>query len=159
MRHGDSDDGLYDDVRPLSPVGIQEAGAVGELLKLSDEIPDIIYHSPLLRSRQSANLVAEKMKFNGVICEHDGLLPDDSASSFEEMLPANLIGDILVVGHLPFLWNLASYLLTGSEGELGIRFTTGSIICLERSSTLMEWNLRYYVTAKLIRDLLKRHKS
>ena len=159
MRHGDSDEGLYDDIRPLSRTGTREAEAAGEFFKFTKEIPDIIYHSTLLRSRQTANLAAVSMGFDGVICEHEGLLPDDPITSFEDMMPANLKGDILVVGNLPFLWNLASYLLTGSDGALGIRFKTGCIICLERSSVLRDWNLRYFITPKLMEALLKKAKS
>ena len=159
MRHGDSAGGLYDDIRPLSEVGIRESQAAGEFLKLSKDIPDIIYHSPLLRSRHTASLAAEKIGFDGVICENEGLLPDSRASTFDDELPTNIKGNLLVVGHLPHLSNLTSYLLTGSEGTLGIRFTAGSLICLERSNTLMEWSLRYYVTTKLIRDMLGRPTS
>ncbi len=159
MRHGDAEDGLYDDIRPLSSAGVLECEAVGTFFKLVNEIPDIIYHSPLLRSRQSALKVAEKAGFDGVICERDGLLPEDSAISFERELPVNLKGNILVVGHLPFLGYLVPLLLTGTEGGLGLRFSTGSVICLERSSALMERNLRYFMTAKLISKLMKSNMS
>ncbi|MDL2264694.1 histidine phosphatase family protein, partial [Synergistaceae bacterium OttesenSCG-928-I11] len=58
MRHGDAVGGFDDAARPLSAQGLLEAENAGRFLARIREVPDVICHSPLLRSRQTAEVVA-----------------------------------------------------------------------------------------------------
>jgi phosphohistidine phosphatase len=152
MRHGDSQNGLDDAGRTLSGDGVREAKLAGAFLKQSGARLGAIYHSPFLRSRQTAEIVAGVLGLTEKLSERGGLLPGDSVSSFADEMEKLAIGEAgrLVVGHLPFVEDLASLLISGSEGGVSIRFTTGSLIGLERFEFTNEWILRFHITSKLI---------
>ena len=53
--------------------------------------------------------------------------------------------DTLVVGHLPFMARLVSRLVTGEMERECVRYTPGSIVCLEREAPeqwVLAWMLR-----------------
>jgi phosphohistidine phosphatase len=153
MRHGDALDGFDDAKRPLSTKGVREALFAGEFLKRLGEAPDAIYHSGLLRSSETASGVARRLGIEKKIFERGGLLPGDSAASFAEELAGDE-ADVLLVGHLPFVSDLASILLTGSELTMEIKFTTGAVLALERRRNGSAWKLRFHATARLISRLV-----
>jgi phosphohistidine phosphatase len=153
MRHGDALDGFDDAKRPLSKKGVREALLAGEFLKRAGEAPDVIYHSGLLRSSQTAFGVARRLGLERKLFERSGLLPGNSVSSFSEELDGDE-ADILLTGHLPFVSCLASLLLTGSELTIEIKFTTGAVAALERQRNSDAWKLRFHATAKMISRLV-----
>ena len=57
MRHGDALKSGSDLNRPLSEKGVSEGEAAGEFLRFVGEFPDLILHSTLLRSKQTAERV------------------------------------------------------------------------------------------------------
>lgn len=155
MRHGDADDGHIDAMRPLSKKGVKEAERAGAFLAIEDEAPGLICHSDLLRARQTAEIVAERLGLSQNLCERSGLRPDDSAAYFAKEIAgdADRADDLLIVGHMPFMADLASCLLSGVENAVSMRFTTGSLLCLERSG-YGEWTQRYHISARLIARFL-----
>jgi phosphohistidine phosphatase len=152
MRHGDARDGFDDARRALSKDGVREAELAGEFLKRSGARVGAIYHSTLLRSGQTAEIVARALGLTENLHERCDLLPGDSVLLFADGLEKLEIGEAgaIVVGHLPFVEDLASLLLSGSESGVSIRFTTGSLIGLERFGFTNEWVLRFHITSKLI---------
>lgn len=148
VRHGDAVEMTNDEKRPLSPHGRTEAENAGHFLKRTTVKPRFIYHSTLLRSAESAQLIAGVMGCPQCLQERKGLLPEDDTDAWVEELGTEP-DHCIVVGHLPFLAALASNLLTGSEDNLSIKFPTGSILCLEREG-YGGWILRYLATSKII---------
>lgn len=155
MRHGDACDGMDDDLRPLSKAGIGEAERAGEALARAGESPDLICHSDLLRARQTAEIVAKRLGLAQNLCERSGLRPDDSAAYFAKEIASDAYrdDDVLIVGHMPFVADLASCLLSGFESSVSIRFTTGTLLCLERSGQ-GAWIQRYHLPSKLVARIL-----
>ena len=155
MRHGDASDAQNDATRPLSKEGAKEAGLAGTFLAAVGEAPSMIYHSDLLRARQTAEIVAKKLGLPENLCERSGLRPNDSAEYFAKEIASDAYrgDDLMIVGHLPFMADLASWLLSGMENAVSIRFTTGALLCLERSG-FGGWTQRYHVSAKLIARFL-----
>ncbi len=155
MRHGDACDGINDDLRPLSETGIEEAGRAGEVLARACESPSLICHSDLLRARQTAEIVAKRLGLVRNLCGRSGLRPNDSAAYFAKEIAGDAYrgGDMLIVGHMPFMADLASCLLSGSESAISIRFTTGTLLCLDRSGHGV-WTQRYHLPSTLIARIL-----
>jgi phosphohistidine phosphatase len=51
--------------------------------------------------------------------------------------------DLMLVGHLPFMERLASYLITGSIEMKVFKFQNGGIVCLDRESESGDWFIKW----------------
>ncbi|MGH8604046.1 MAG: phosphohistidine phosphatase SixA, partial [Gammaproteobacteria bacterium] len=60
-----------------------------------------------------------------------GLDPLDSPSDFSTRLKSRS-EDLAIVGHLPFLAKLVSYLVTGNDEPALVTFVPGTVVVLER---------------------------
>ena len=61
-RHATAAEGDPDELRELTPDGIEQARALGRRLAASSDPPAVVLASPLLRARQTAELVAEETR-------------------------------------------------------------------------------------------------
>jgi phosphohistidine phosphatase len=138
MRHGIAADlgeaGVVKDAdRPLTPEGREKMKLAALGLRKSGMKFNLILTSPLLRSRQTAEVIA--------FIEGEGR----HAEIFLE-LGAYQFDRALLVGHMPDLAELASFLLTGNR-NLNIEFKKGSICAIEvaslppRGPGLLRWML------------------
>lgn len=152
VRHGDAVPMVDDDKRPLSIQGRHEAENAGLLLKTINAKPAFIFHSTLLRGIETAQIIADVLGCDEQITERFGLLPEDTTDHWVSELSTES-QNCLIVGHLPFLPALASVLLTGSEDDIAFKFSTGSVLCLEREGYGV-WSMRHFITSKIIRVLL-----
>jgi phosphohistidine phosphatase len=153
MRHGDAANGPDDAARPLSAKGEAEAKNAGRFLAGIGEIPDVVLHSPLLRSRQTAEGVVRAAGLSRQLRVCDGIAPCDDPEAFAHNVRAIAQeGRVLVVTHQPFVSALASFLLSDGEG-LSMKFTTGTVAGFERSASFGLWTLRFHVTARAIARL------
>src|SRR2546426_6502090 len=108
LRHAEALDGKDDAGRPLSPHGKGEARAVGRFLKGAGIEFDAAYSSPLVRAKETAEIVLDlcgstKLDLTAA------LLNETSESKFDEWLKG--IPDakhICLVGHAPSLAERAS---------------------------------------------------
>lgn len=149
VRHGDASDGPDDALRPLSTKGSQESARTGVFLKRARFEPVAVWHSGLLRSRQTAEIIADLLECRDRLRMKKGLAPNDDAASFAEEM--NLIdGDHLAVGHLPFLARLACCLLTGKPDAFGLAVPTASFLVLERESP-RGWTLKSLISPKFMK--------
>lgn len=154
MRHGDASDASDDSRRPLSQEGVREAERAGEFLALAKEPLGLIWHSGLLRAAQTAEIVAERLGLSRNLGVKAGLRPEDFAEDFAREIEISAPeSDVMLVGHMPFIAELASCLLSGSASFLSVRFTTGTILCIERTG-YNGWMQRYHLPAKLIARIL-----
>ena len=156
IRHGDALPGFDDAARPLSEAGLREAELAGTFLLRVGALPDIVYHSRLLRAKQTAEGVAAPLGASERLEACSGIRPCDSAKTFVHILdvldiPAD--GEAIVVTHQPFVSSLASCLLTGSEDAAFLKFPTGTVSAFERQGRGL-WTLRFHMTAKMIARLL-----
>jgi phosphohistidine phosphatase len=145
MRHGIAADlgdagVLKDEDRPLTLEGRakmkQAAEGIGEFgLKLN-----LILTSPLLRARQTAEVVAEVLELQHKVKIIESLAPGRAfvegegrhAEIFLE-LGAYQFDRALLVGHMPDLSDLASFLLSGNR-NLNIEFKKGAVCAIEVAS-------------------------
>ena len=149
MRHGNALQTSPDSARPLSGKGVHEAEAAGGFLRSINEIPDVILHSSLLRSRETAEYVEKALGATGLLRLNTGLKPEDSPRKFlsEALVEFAEYADsdytVMVVGHEPFISELASLLLWNSRCNL--TFDTGTLLKAESSNPEKEWDLCFYV--------------
>ena len=96
VRHAEAVAGEPDDLRPLTPAGRDAAGAVGH--RLAATKPDAVVTSPLLRARETAELIASACGLTAFADERLG------PGATEETLRAAAAGrgeTVVAVGHQP----------------------------------------------------------
>ena len=154
MRHGNALSSEINPARPLSEIGVSEAKAAGAFLHSIEEVPDVILHSTLLRSRETAEHVEKELKAEGLLRERRDLKPGDSPKDFLSDILAEFgryLGSdyrIMVVGHDPFISDLASLILWRSRCDLA--FGTGTLLEAESFGKETTWTLCFYVKAKYL---------
>jgi len=116
IRHGTAEDRAATDAdRALTPRGRAEVAAAGDrLASRGGTPPDSIIASPLLRARQSAEVVARRVGFTGPIQIDEALVPDGEPAAVRDLLAG--LGErrhVVLVAHEPILSAVCS-LLTGA---------------------------------------------
>ena len=107
-----------------------------------------IIHSGKKRASQTAQILAEHLKPAAGIEEAAGLAPLDDPSPWAEDL--RITGDdTMLVGHLPFMERLAGLLLSGDEEDGTVKFSPGTVACLERDNGV-SWRLSWIVTPEIV---------
>ncbi|HEX2044117.1 MAG TPA: histidine phosphatase family protein [Gaiellaceae bacterium] len=61
VRHAEAARGDPDELRPLTPAGREQARSLGERLRRDGVRPDVILTSPLLRARETGELLAREL--------------------------------------------------------------------------------------------------
>lgn len=135
MRHGDAVDvgqmGVKRDAdRMLSDEGIEKTRAAAMGLRSLLEAPLIrVVASPLVRARQTAEIAA-KAAAPGVEVElADALKSGAHASDALDWLHGQPAAPMLLVGHMPDLSALASFLVSAT-GQAGFHFKKAAVLCL-----------------------------
>jgi phosphohistidine phosphatase len=122
--------GVSDELRPLTGDGQERMrlGAIG-LHRIVDEL-DVLASSPLVRARQTADIVAAEFAAPEIM-ELDELRPDGPPDAFAEWLQgAGEEETIAITGHNMQLSELVGWLLTG-EAEPIVRIKKGAAVMLK----------------------------
>ncbi len=147
VQHAKAASEQADPQRGLTEKGCREIQKVAAFIKPSNLCVDYLWHSGKKRAAQTAEILAEAIKIK-TLSIHDGLGPNDDVKAFkDEVISAD--GDIVVVGHLPFLSKLASLLLAGAESANTAAFKNGGIVCLNYSEE-NQWQVEWMVTPELL---------
>lgn len=147
VRHGHAADAANDSARPLSARGRDEVARLAHFAMRAQVKVQQVWHSPKLRARETAELLARTAQFGANLIERDGLLPDDDPSDALAELEV-IYDDVCVVSHMPFVSYLASALLLGSAHPI-LRFDTATMVCLEREAPGV-WRLVWHVNPAVI---------
>lgn len=107
--------GLSDAERPLTDKGQRRMGQIAAGIHRLSERPALILSSPLLRARQTAEILATR--YNSCTLDIiEELVPGASLQQLIKVLQKQqLTGPLVVVGHEPDLSSLAGLLLCNSE--------------------------------------------
>ncbi len=149
VRHAHALSDAEDPTRPLSPKGREAAQQIARWLRRHAG-PDVaeIWHSPLVRARETAELFAEGLRLKAHRREVPGLLPEDPPAAMAAALARH--GDsVMIVGHEPHLSTLAGLLLGVPEGG-GVEFKKGAVACFERILRGAPWTLLWHVNPALV---------
>jgi phosphohistidine phosphatase len=120
MRHAKSswkDDDIKDFERPLKKRGKKDAPRMAEVILEEDLMPQLIISSSAVRARQTAELVAETLKFKGTLEYVDTLYMAEPPAYFDVLraLPPD-VERVLVIGHNPGMEALMQILSNQVEG-------------------------------------------
>lgn len=138
--------------RPLTEAGRQRFARMVEILIGRGFEPEMIATSPLVRCRQTAEVVARQVSGEPELVESDALAP---GSDLEALLAwttgdAGECAEVAWVGHAPDVGRLTAELV-GEEGGW-FRFAKGAVAAVrfEDSPRVGEGELRWLVTAKVL---------
>jgi phosphohistidine phosphatase len=149
VQHGKAKPEEENPLRPLSEEGYNDIMKTALFIsKLNHDI-EYILHSGKLRAKQTAEILAKKLKITDVI-ETNGLAPLDEPELITEQI-SNSDKSFMIVGHLPHLSKLASLLLCGDKNKKIILFQMGGAVCLEKNEEI--WSVRWIITPEIISDL------
>jgi len=115
MRHGIAAEGgsMADELRPLTDEGRERVRKAAEGLNELDCRPKLIATSPLVRARETAEIVADVLAPDVEVQELDCLRPGGSFAEFMNWVERQDVDELLVVGHMPDIAEFAQRCLTG----------------------------------------------
>ncbi|PTY04927.1 hypothetical protein DB347_19740 [Opitutaceae bacterium EW11] len=136
VRHAHAVSEEEDSARPLSKRGREQANRLARFLVAQDLFaPAEIWHSPLVRVRQTAEIFASAMRTAAPLVETPGMLPEDTPRLLAKRLAERKAsGGLAVVGHEPYLSALATLLVFGSTSPAAFRLRKGSVLALDRAT-------------------------
>lgn len=134
----DRDDLRYPDdaLRPLVPKGKKVQARLSRRLARKGLVPAVIFSSPWKRAWQTAGILAEETgvgKKRRVTCPALATEPN-LAQLAEAVGPRQSEEIIALVGHDPWISELASLLLTGSATRLPVDFPKSGVIGIEATA-------------------------
>ena len=100
-----------------------------------------IYHSGKLRALQTAEIFSEHLKTDKIE-PIKGLSPLDNIEEFANQF--QFTEKTMIVGHLPFMERLTSYLLTGNQDQTIVKFQNAGIVCLDLNET-NNWYIKWTI--------------
>jgi phosphohistidine phosphatase len=141
VQHGKSLPKEKDPDQGLSRDGLAETQTMAALAAENNVQIRRIIHSGKKRALQSAEIFMKILEPEAGILKGAGLAPLDDITIFASTL--NNEENIMVVGHLPFMERLVSYLVTGSPENQVVKFQNSSIVCLDTVDASEPWFVRW----------------
>jgi len=119
-----------DDDRPLTDDGIKKMKMVAKALRATKPGIEVLYTSPLVRARQTADVLV-KVLAKGVTREDcSALAPGHPARDVIRFLAKEKAGTVAVVGHEPQLGQLVSLMVT-ARTQVVVDMKKAAVSCVE----------------------------
>ena len=136
VRHGQAGDrdqfavtGQPDELRPLTKEGVREMKTVARALHRIVPTIDTLATSPLVRARQTADILAKE--YDVPLVETDALEPAAAYDEFERWAAGAAKSDVVAIaGHEPHLSGLTAWLI-GVSGDARLALRKGGACLLE----------------------------
>ncbi len=141
VRHGQAQTDANDQARSLTEEGKLAVHGMAQLTAAFAIPVAEILHSGKTRARETAEIMAHYLKPSSGIKEIKGFNPQDDVSHIATGIDPST--NTMLVGHLPFLESLVSYLLTGIRHKTIVRFQTGGIVCLDKAPAENSWYIKW----------------
>ena len=148
VRHGEAVTSQFDPQRSLSEQGRADIRKVASFIKPLEISVEHIWHSGKLRAAQTAEILAGAVLVEKDCSARSGLGPNDDVTIIADELDA-YDTDLMLVGHLPLLANLASLLVAGKQTTNVVAFDAGTITCLNRRNP-GRWQIEWMISQELL---------
>src|SRR5690349_19601035 len=152
LRHGVAEDNnaAGDAQRALTDDGRRKLRRVLERAEKAGVAPSLIFSSPYKRARQTADLAAEILHYNGKIVQTDVLAPEASPEAlWEEIRARRQENAILIAGHEPMLSASVAWLLGSPTMQVDMKKGALARIDIDRFGPKPQGLLRWLLTPKL----------
>jgi phosphohistidine phosphatase len=142
VQHGLAKSKELDPERALTDKGITDTEKSVQWLVKADEQVEKIIHSGKKRAEQTAQIFASFLNPSQGLIKSPGLNPDDDVQIIADQL-ADQPESLMIVGHLPYLSKLASFLLTGDISIPIVNFKNSGVVCLLKQND--RWSLYWAI--------------
>jgi phosphohistidine phosphatase len=156
VRHGlagEHGDPRYPDdrLRPLTDEGRKRFTAAMKQLADAGLAPQIVATSPLIRCRQTAEIVVERVHGKPKLVELSALEPGSNLDSLIQWTNDQRKEEVAWVGHAPDVSDLAAALVS-DRGDTAVRFAKGAVACIAFDGEVAHGagELQWLVTAKVL---------
>jgi phosphohistidine phosphatase len=142
-----------DSKRPLTNGGISRLRKEAKALDAIGVAIDHIITSPLVRTKQTADIFAESLKSKPSVSQSDALAPAGTSTAVVQELAKHMRkGRIALVGHEPNIGELAGRLI---GARMPLEFKKGAIcrIDFEVFPPKGIGQLRWFVTPRMLREI------
>ena len=147
VQHGKCLPKEVDPRRPLTDQGADDVKRIAEVARGYGVRVATMGHSGKARAKQTAELIAKALGVTGAITQLEGIGPLDDASAFARGI--NPEDNRMIVGHLPFLERLTSWLVSGRAEPPVFRFQNGGIVCLDYFDDTQAWAIKWTLMPKI----------
>jgi phosphohistidine phosphatase len=130
----DPEKGLTDD-------GIKEVERIAQVAAQYGIKIERIVHSGKKRARQTAQIMAAALTSDQAPEKHAGLRALDDVIPVADAFTGH--ERLMIVGHLPFLAKLTSYLILGAVEPSVFDFQNGGIVCLDFKADTASWIIKW----------------
>lgn len=162
-RAGDQDPDRWPDdrLRPLTNVGREIHSQTSRALAKLESAPDAVLTSPWVRAVQTAELMVEEMGLEREPVRCEALATEvDVAAIAEQVASLGNVQTVALVGHEPWLGQLASTLLTRVSDAMTIDFPKSGIMGLDVNEIAPgSACLRFFIRPRHVRDLSRKKKK
>lgn len=141
VQHGKNLPKDVDPQKGLSQEGLSEVKRIADVAAQYGVKVSKIYHSGKTRAEQTAKIFASGLNAESGIDQVDGMKPLDDVDAFAKKIESE--ENIMLVGHLPFMEKLTSYLVTGTDEYPIFKFQNGGIVCLHKDSDSSRWIIKW----------------
>jgi phosphohistidine phosphatase len=148
VRHAHALDGDEDFSRPLSERGRAQVVALARFLRGRGAFqPREVWHSPLRRAQETAQLLVEQLDLRAARTEMPDLRPEDEPAAVARRLKL-VRHPLAIVGHEPHLSALASLLVLGTTQRPAFVMKKCGVLALEPAGPL--WLVHWQLTPELL---------
>lgn len=148
VQHGAAKSEAEDPQRGLTDEGRRSVERMAEFLAPLRLAIHRIEHSDKLRARQTAELLAARLRPAEGTHQVAGLAPNDDVEPVRARLQ-NESKNVMLVGHLPFMSRLTARLVGVEADRAVVQFQMGGVVHLERDAA-GQWVFRWAVVPELL---------
>jgi phosphohistidine phosphatase len=148
--------GINDDDRPLTEEGINSMRQAAGGLYVLGWIPNVLLSSPLIRARQTAEILVEAFCNKIQMKIVPSLSPSGSRRELYREMNSYDKKNLMIVGHQPSLGEIAGEICWNSA-EKFIEFKKGGACAIELESTqdIPKGRLIAFLTSSILRKVVK----
>jgi phosphohistidine phosphatase len=156
VRHAIAEDlKTNDESRELTREGIEKMKKAAAGLRALDAVPEVMLTSPLVRARQTAEILVNAFQGKPGCRQVPALAPaGDRAEVYREILRHGQAASVMLVGHQPSLGEIAGEIAFGSPAAaLELKKGGACAIEIERLTARPRGSLLWLATPALLRKL------
>lgn len=141
VQHGHCMSEEMDPEKGLSEQGFSEVQMIADIVRDRNVPVSQIIHSGKKRAEQTAHIFAEELVPEEGLARMEGLNPMDEVAALSKKMDASK--NTMLIGHLPFMEKMVSYLITGSVDKPVVKFQNAGVVCLEQVPVSGDWYIKW----------------
>ena len=149
MQHGKPVPKEKNPDKPLSDRGRDDVRKMAGFLKKAGIQVETVFHSGKTRARQTAEIISFKINPGKESQKKEGLSPLDDVKAIAEEIKHGQ-KDFMIVGHLPHLEKLVSFMTTGSDSSQVVSFQQGGVVCLRTNEEESNWAIAWMLVPEIL---------